>query len=62
VRAAARPGLPTLPSDIGTERAINPFLRSRQPAVAQAVRAHTPSAQDEVAVFAALREWKNTFR
>ncbi len=55
-------GLPTLPSDIGTERAINPFLRSRQPAVAQAVRAHTPSAQDEVAVFAALREWKNTFR
>ena len=55
-------GLPTLPSDIGTERAINPFLRSRQPAVVQAVRAHTPSAQDEVAVFAALREWKNTFR
>ena len=55
-------GLPTLPSDIGTERAINPFLRSRQPAVAQAVRAHTPSAQGEVAVFAALREWKNTFR
>ncbi|HMN57063.1 MAG: hydroxyacylglutathione hydrolase [Burkholderiales bacterium] len=55
-------GLPTLPSDIGTERAINPFLRSRQPAVVQAVRAHTPSAHDEVAVFAALREWKNTFR
>ena len=55
-------GLPTLPSDIGTERAINPFLHSRQPAVVQAVRAHTPSAHDEVAVFAALREWKNTFR
>ena len=56
-------GLPTLPSDIGTERAINPFLRSRQPAVVQAVRAHTPSAaHDEVAVFAALREWKNSFR
>ena len=53
---------PTLPSTIGTERAINPFLRSRQPAIAKAVRAHAPSANDEVAVFAALREWKNTFR
>ena len=55
-------GQPTLPSTIGTERAVNPFLRSRQPAVAQAVRAHAPSAYDEVAVFAALREWKNSFR
>ena len=55
-------GLPTLPANLGIERAINPFLRSRQPAVAQAVRAQAPSAQDEVAVFAALREWKNTFR
>ncbi len=55
-------GQPTLPSTIGTERAVNPFLRSRQPAVAQAVRAHAPSANDEVAVFAALREWKNSFR
>ena len=53
---------PTLPSTIGTELAINPFLRSRQPTVAKAVRAHAPSANDEVAVFAALREWKNTFR
>ena len=55
-------GQSTLPSTIGTERAVNPFLRSRQPAVAQAVRAHAPSANDEVAVFAALREWKNSFR
>ena len=55
-------GQPTLPSSIGTERAINPFLRSREPAVTQAVRTHAPSANDEVAVFAALREWKNTFR
>ena len=55
-------GQSTLPSTIGTERAVNPFLRSRQPAVAQAVRAHAPSAYDEVAVFAALREWKNSFR
>ena len=55
-------GQPTLPSSIGTERAINPFLRSREPAVTQAVQARTPSATGDVAVFAALREWKNEFR
>ncbi len=54
---------PTVPTTIGTERAINPFLRSREPAVAQAVRAHAALASnDEVAVFAALRQWKNEFR
>lgn len=61
-RALREQHRPTLPSTIGTELAINPFLRSRQPTVAKAVRAHAPSANDEVAVFAALREWKNTFR
>lgn len=55
-------GQPTLPSRIDTERAINPFLRSREAAVTQAVQARAPSATDEVAVFAALREWKNEFR
>lgn len=55
-------GRPTLPSTIGLERAINPFLRSREAAVTRAVRAHSPSANDAVAVFAALRQWKNEFR
>jgi hydroxyacylglutathione hydrolase len=55
-------GLPTLPSSIGLERAINPFLRSRQAAVRQSVRAHAASASDDVAVFAALRQWKNEFK
>ena len=55
--------LPTLPSTISQERQINPFLRTRLPGVAQAARtfdAATP--QDEVAVFAAIRQWKNEFR
>jgi hypothetical protein len=30
--------------------------------VSRAVRAHMPSATDEVAVFAALRQWKNEFK
>ncbi len=52
---------PTLPSTIGRERQINPFLRTRSPGVvAQAVARHA-SPQDEVAVFAAIREWKNNF-
>jgi hydroxyacylglutathione hydrolase len=54
-------GQPTLPSTIGTERAINPFLRSREPAVTRSVRERAPTATDEVAVFAALRQWKNEF-
>lgn len=52
-------GQPTLPSTIALEQAINPFLRSRCPTVAQAVRTHTGCIDNEVAIFAALREWKN---
>ena len=54
---------PTLPSSIGLEKQINPFLRTREAAVAQSALAHEPgSANDAVAVFATLREWKNVFR
>lgn len=56
--------LPTLPSRMDLERDINPFLRVRQAAVAQAARSHdaqTPE-DDAVAVLAALRQWKNEFR
>jgi hydroxyacylglutathione hydrolase len=56
-------GQPTLPSTIARERGINPFLRVREPAVAQAAHAHDGAdPNDEVAVFAALREWKNGFK
>jgi hydroxyacylglutathione hydrolase len=55
---------PTLPSTIAVERAINPFMRSRQPTVRQTVltRAATPIADDDASLFAALRQWKNEFR
>jgi len=53
---------PTLPSTLAREREINPFLRSRLPAVRAAVQARVPSARSETEVFAALREWKNQFR
>jgi hydroxyacylglutathione hydrolase len=56
-------GLPTLPSTIGLERQVNPFLRTRVPAVVQAARGHDAATPpDEVSVFATLRQWKNEFR
>lgn len=53
----------TVPSTIGIERETNPFLRSKEGAVIRAVRGFTSvDASDPVAVFAALRQWKNEFR
>ncbi|MFN7152437.1 MAG: hydroxyacylglutathione hydrolase [Acidovorax sp.] len=56
--------LPTLPSQMALERDINPFLRVRQTAVAQAARGYDAQVHqdDAVAVLAALRQWKNEFR
>ncbi|MCB1960774.1 MAG: hydroxyacylglutathione hydrolase [Rhodocyclaceae bacterium] len=53
---------PTLPSTIGREKAINPFLRVDQPGVQAALTAHLGHAPgDAQACFTRLREWKNTF-
>lgn len=56
---------PTLPSHIGLECQINPFLRARVPAVVAAAQAQAPSSclnpDDAVSVLATLREWKNNF-
>jgi len=63
VAALRAEDLPTLPSTIGLENRVNPFLRCGEPAVHAAVAAHEgrPLA-DPVAVFAALRAWKDGFR
>lgn len=55
-------GQPTLPSTIGLERRINPFMRCDLPTLAAAAHAQGATSEDPVAVFAALREWKNTYR
>jgi hydroxyacylglutathione hydrolase len=52
---------PTLPVALSTERAINPFLRSRSPSVRAAVHQRAALALDDVTAFAALRTWKNEF-
>lgn len=56
-------GEPTVPSSIGVELGSNPFLRAHLPAVRRTAAArlgHDPSGAAES--FAAIREWKNTFR
>ncbi len=53
---------PTLPSSIGLERRINPFLRCDEPEVVASALAQGAASDDTVAVFTALREWKNRFR
>lgn len=53
---------PTLPVDLLTERAINPFLRIRQTAVRQCIDQHGGPVADDVSAFAALRQWKNEFQ
>ncbi|PVY68234.1 hydroxyacylglutathione hydrolase [Pusillimonas noertemannii] len=56
-------GLPTVPSTIGDELETNPFLRPLQEGVSAAARAHAQAPLDSaVAVFACLREWKNSFQ
>ncbi len=53
---------PTLPSTIGRERRINPFLRSAEPRVRRAVAAwagREPASDTET--FALLRRWKDGF-
>jgi len=56
---------PTLPSVLAVEQATNPFLRWDAPGVIQATRQRAPSpaaSADAVAVFTALRAWKDEFR
>ena len=51
---------PTLPSTIGRERTVNPFLRVEEPQIVESVQrwlGREPA--DGPACFAALREWKN---
>lgn len=54
--------LPTLPSSMALERKINPFLRSRIPAVMAAAQAHDAAMVLQSGAFATLRQWKNDYR
>jgi hydroxyacylglutathione hydrolase len=56
-------GLPTVPSSIGLEKATNPFLRANQPEILDRLVASGRIVDRElIAAFAALREWKNSYK
>ncbi|MBI5613277.1 MAG: hydroxyacylglutathione hydrolase [Gammaproteobacteria bacterium] len=58
-RAAGRP---SLPSTVGRERRINPFLRTHEPAVRAAAERHAGRAlATATEVFGVLRAWKDGF-
>jgi hydroxyacylglutathione hydrolase len=61
VWAIRRMGGSTVPSTIGEERATNPFLRVNEPTIRWAITEAFPEVDpgDSVALFAALRAWKD---
>jgi hydroxyacylglutathione hydrolase len=55
-------GVPTLPSSVETERQINPFLRSDQPAIVASAKRFDAAATAQHGAFFTLRQWKNSYR
>lgn len=55
-------GQPSLPTTLADELNCNPFLRVNEPTVAASVNASCVNASSEpLAVFSALRQWKDVF-
>lgn len=55
--------VPTLPTTIAHEKAVNPFLRADDPAIQSTLAEELhESVPDRLAAFTLMREWKNRFR
>ena len=61
VAALRAAGLSSVPSTLREEKASNPFLRCEQPAVIAAGMANAAVDTSKVAIFAAIRGWRNNF-
>lgn len=61
VEAARAAGRITVPSSLEDELAVNPFLRSRQPAVVAAAQKRNPAVQPGASTLAEIRAWKDSF-
>ena len=59
--AARAAGRITVPSELGEELKVNPFLRSREAAVVEAARKRDPAAEPGASTLAAIRAWKDHF-
>ena len=54
-------GLSTVPSSIAEEKATNPFLRCNEAEVIATAQSRAATGSGPLAVFTALREWKNSY-
>jgi hydroxyacylglutathione hydrolase len=61
VEACRAVGRITLPTEIGRELAVNPFLRSRVPSVVVAAQQRNPAATAGASTLAEIRAWKDSF-
>ena len=61
VEACRAGGRITLPSTLGEELAVNPFLRTREPEVIAAAQARNPEAGPGASTLAEIRAWKDSF-
>jgi len=61
VAMARAKGLATVPFPLAIEKATNPFLRCTEPEVVASAQNRATQADDALAVFTALRMWKNDF-
>lgn len=52
---------PSLPSSIGLEKQINPFLRYKQPGLINTLKQKQMPCDTPLATFSALRQWRNQF-
>lgn len=59
--ASRAAGRITLPSTLGEELAVNPFLRTREPTVVEAARKRSPDAKPGAPTLAVIRAWKDCF-
>jgi hydroxyacylglutathione hydrolase len=61
VQLLRQAGLSTLPSSIGLERNINPFLRCHHTTIQESVARYDQQLVTQIGTFSALRAWKNIF-
>ncbi len=61
VEAARASGRSTVPSSLGEELAVNPFMRTRQADVVAAAQKRDPKAEPGASTLAVIRAWKDSF-
>ena len=61
VEASRAVGRITVPSRLGEELAVNPFLRTRQPPVVSAAQKHQPGVSAGAETLGVIRRWKDSF-